>query len=228
MGHVRTRYIVQVFAAFFTGWFLGTFVGLSASPVAHLVISALVSLCAAATAAVAGVQGVGPDDAKSESQQPKFSLKLHKARVDFIPIATLTAGLLVGSCIGVVARTNDLLGMRPEWISSRWKNSLNLDDKSIALRLFDEVHPPAAVPQQEPKEPDKKQPQTPIADTGRGVIFASPATADDCDKVKGLPDNRLRIVLAGLTNAQLTKLEQRIKDDKDLEAAMGAICSKAN
>jgi hypothetical protein len=226
MVHIRAIYIVQLFAAVLAGCFIGMFVGLSASPAAHLVISALVSLCAAATAAVAGVQAPDPDDAEPEKQLPQFFSKFHKARVDFIPIAVLTAGLLVGASFGILARTNDLLGMRPGWVSSRWKNLTNLDDKSIASRLFDEAHPPTAVPKSKIKESDNEEPQTPSLYISRGVVFASPATAEDCDKVEGLPGNRLRIVLAGLNNARLTKLETQIKDDKDLEAAIGAICSE--
>ena len=111
MGPVRANYIVQLIAAFLTGCFVGTFVGLATSPVAHLVISALIGLCAAATAAIAGVQA--PNDEESKPEQPKLLFKFHNAQVDFIPITLLAAGLPTGSCVGVVVRTNDVLGMHP-------------------------------------------------------------------------------------------------------------------
>jgi hypothetical protein len=229
MGPVRANYIVQLIAAFLTGCFVGTFVGLATSPVAHLVISALIGLCAAATAAIAGVQP--PNDAESKPEQPKLLFKFHNAQVDFIPITLLAAGLLTGSCVGVVVRTNDVLGMHPEWISARWKHSTKLDDKDIARRLFDQAHPPvsAETPKQDSKISEGKEEQKPGGNSALGIIFSWNVKPEDCHTVRGTTGRDLRIKLGGLADDTLLhKIEHQIKDDKDLDAAVELICSKEN
>jgi hypothetical protein len=114
---VRQRYSVQIIAAFLTGIFLGLFAGLSASPVASSILSVVVGVAGAAVGVLAGV-GAGPgsdsepkdkDTASDKEPVSPQSLRLLRARVDFIPLASITAGILLGACAGIVVRTNDLL-----------------------------------------------------------------------------------------------------------------------
>jgi hypothetical protein len=118
--------------------------------------------------------------------------------------------------------------MRPGWIIAHWKAATNLNDKDIALRLFDEAHPTSRTTEQsrtaDTSEKQHEKDQTKSEPIHSGVIFASPATAGDCDLLKGVSGQRLRIVMAGLHNERLNMLEREMKNTEDLEVAVKLVC----
>ncbi len=100
----------QIGAILLTGIGVGWLAGLSLSPVAHIVITSVIGLAAAAVAALAGVElPVQEKDSKDEATpQPK----LPAGPVNAFPIALLVLAVAGGAPLGILARTHQVFGVQ--------------------------------------------------------------------------------------------------------------------
>jgi hypothetical protein len=77
-----------------------------------------------------------------EAEEGLVKLPIPRGNIDILPIAVLTMFLALGVCGGVFARTNELLGPRPENLVRRWRGT-GLSDQELERRLFDQLYPKA-------------------------------------------------------------------------------------
>lgn len=151
---------------------VGWLIGLSVSPVLHIIVASVIALVMGIVGALAGLESNPRSSAVGEdSQSGGISISANKkpVRINPFPMTALIAGLVVGACFGVYTRTNELLGADPRRLAQRWNGVSGLDEASIKRRLFDQLYPPAAstdgpVYAQLPKtEDEQNQPEKPPA-----------------------------------------------------------------
>ena len=145
-------------AAAICGCGLGWLIGLSASPVLHLVVTAALSLAAGAVATLypTGDRTLGrhasqdPETAADQPtpaeapvvQKPTIELDGDGDRRMTV-VSALVAGVALAATVGVYARANDWLGVNPHAFIGRWR-STGLSDQAISRRLLDHLYPAAA------------------------------------------------------------------------------------
>ena len=101
---------------------IGWLTGLSVSPVASIIITSAVG----AAAAIVGALG-GASNEEGQTTTSTFSVN-----VSAWPLAWLVAGLVIGSSLGVIARTHNFLGQNP---SLRiWSNYGLVPNENIAVK----------------------------------------------------------------------------------------------
>ncbi len=178
-----------LFVGFGVGWLLG----LSTSPVVHIVISAVTGAIAAVVAAMSGVQG-----------RAQWS-------VSPVPTAILVAGVLIGSLLGMKARIDDWLGRdvgidmgreADAWIQA----GLPLDRGTIVHRLFESQYPP-------PGSDAAPQP-APAPEIRTGLFGVS---SDECRRMRGLMDDALRREVRVLTDERARRLAEIVPDAEVLQ-----------
>ena len=113
-------YLVLTFSLLITGMGIGWFVGLSASPVASIIITSLTGATASLVAAASGMT------------------KLARSNVNPLPLAILISGLVVGTIYGIESRAYNRFAQDIEDEVQRWRNAgLELDEEVIVRRIFD-------------------------------------------------------------------------------------------
>jgi multisubunit Na+/H+ antiporter MnhC subunit len=119
-----------------TGLGIGWLMGLSVSPVVSIVITSLTGSAAAIIATMSGVERKITDTDQSEKNE-----KIQTRRdVNPLPLALLIVGIIVGSGLGIFARSNDLLGSDISAEMQKW-SEIGIPEQEIARRLF-EIHVP--------------------------------------------------------------------------------------
>lgn len=126
IGSRAGRAVAIVVSGAGIGWLLG----LSASPVLHIVIASIMAIAGGVVATLANPPG--RDDASTMAR----TLGASPA-----PLALLLAGIAVGSGAGIYARTNEVF-VRPRAVIDRWVN-LGLDRVRVTDALFEQLHPAA-------------------------------------------------------------------------------------
>jgi hypothetical protein len=126
------------FCLLLSGIGVGWLVGLSVSPVIHIVITSVVAFVVSITSAVAGLK-VNQD--KDQPNTGGSSKKKFQVEVNPVPIMLMVVGIACGASLGVYGRTNGWLGTRPARFAEQWKDT-GLDSKEISRRLFDTLYPP--------------------------------------------------------------------------------------
>jgi len=87
-----------------SGGCVGFLAGLSVSPVAGALLSAITALVVGITGTLAGVQVSGAGDSTANALGPRIT-------VNALPVALLLMGMVAGSVIGVATRTHNWLGV---------------------------------------------------------------------------------------------------------------------
>lgn len=123
-----------------SGLGVGWLIGLSVSEVIYAVITSLIALIVAVTGALAGVNVERDDSTENGDTNPRPRRKV-RVETDPLPIMFMIIGLVIGTSLGIYARTNYWLGPRPENFTERWKIT-GRTDKELSGRLFDELYPP--------------------------------------------------------------------------------------
>lgn len=132
-----TSLLVKGISLFLSGVSVGWLIGLSVSPIIHVIIASLIALVVSITGALAGVNILKEDSAaEGEKSKPKT-----RVEVDPVPLMLMAIGIVAGSSFGVYARTNSWLGPNPSAFVEKWKDT-ELTKKEISRRLFDELYPP--------------------------------------------------------------------------------------
>lgn len=174
------------------GWLLG----LSASPVLHIVIASIMAIAGGVVATLANPPG--KDDASTMAR----TLGASPA-----PLALLLAGIAVGSGAGIYARANEVF-VRPRAVIDRWVN-LGLDRVRVTDALFEHLHPAATDGRTNPGLP--------------GLLFG--VSVRDCDFVRLQTGSALRARLETLDRKPLHAALERCSSDECLEALRDLICA---
>src|ERR1043165_525717 len=134
-----------IFCLFISGTGVGWLLGLSVSPVLHIIVASVIALTVGVVGALAGLEGHPKSDvAEKDSQHSEISIPTNKrsVKINPFPITALIIGLVVGACFGVYTRTNELLCADPQRLAQRWNGVSGLDEANIKRRLFDHLYPP--------------------------------------------------------------------------------------
>ncbi len=123
---------------FGSGLAVGWLVGLSLSPVLQVVVASIVALTVAATSALAGLSldAAQPKDGGEPAHAAALVLR---SRVTLLPLCLMTVGIAFGASGGILARTNNLLGLYPEISSKRWTGT-GIPQNEIQSRMFNELY----------------------------------------------------------------------------------------
>lgn len=154
------------------GFAIGWIAGLSVSPVATSIVSSVLALLLA-TASAYGVEtkeaGAVDNDQEHRKRQPNIIL-----------LSLSVIGMSLGLTMGILARTNDLLGLRPDHLVHRWTTTgLKVDE--ISQHLFDATFgTPRGTGQQSVHR--------------AGVLFAF--DANECEELRAASDSELKHRLA--------------------------------
>ena len=161
-----------------SGSAIGWLVGLSSSPVAHLLIASVLAAAGGVVGALAGFEHEPPgtESASEEEEKPLLGedqkpLKAtassfshgRRSKVDPIWITLFLIGLIPGSVCGIEARSREWFGADPKDLSAKWSVT-GLSDKQIARRLFDQLYPPSNDAEADPEELTKKWKITGLSD----------------------------------------------------------------
>lgn len=227
------------------GLSVGWLVGLSVSPVVQITIEAILGVLVSASATVAGIKIQSKDSSNEHvdvvpKQEP--GLVGNSFTVDVLPLAIFSLTLAVGSSFGVLARTNDLLGVRPAFIVKRWRGT-GLDEPGLRRRLLDEFLAPS---QEETSlglagtnvegNGKKDAPTHPTVGGNQPIHkqYRDPVlfnlSEDDCAYIKSAENladkkNRLR---ATLGDPQFTNFFQDCVGDRCVIRVEEALCKKLN
>ena len=203
---------------FLTGLGIGWIVGLSVSPVVHILLGSILALVVTFASTAAGLSQTDKSGEPKNSSEANSLLKqASKIQIDPRPIAYFIIGIAIGSAIGVYARTNDWLTASPEVIIKRWEGD-GLNETEIRNRLFNEIYPPQIFENGEDKTSNESR--------SGGVLFA--VTAKTCDELRGKHGDDLRSELKILNDKRINILLKSISDSASLEALKELLCEGNN
>lgn len=223
-----------------SGISLGWLVGLSVSPVLHLIVESVLGVIVTIVSALVGVKVGGGNAAEEESDRPSSPESLaSKLTLDLVPLAVLTVSLAIGASVGVFARTNELLGPQPDMLVHRWQGA-GLSDEQLRSRLLDQMYVPKTMsPQQalEAKQPksDSDQPNSRAdrpkqsADSndpvhGQLVAGLYATRVKDCDLVLLKHGTELKTRLQAIAPPRLLQPIRDCQNDDCLELAKEVLC----
>jgi hypothetical protein len=156
---------------------------------------------------------VGVKVAKQEKEHPsaEASDRDQPAAVDrhlsisAIPAAALIVGVVIGTSLGVIARTNEWLGADATRLVGKWQ-ALGLEKKEVARKLFDNLYSPQLAAEHKKDEGDSKESPDKSTDSPlRGVLHSTVSIpAEECQIYK-VRDG------AELVNAMLRSREPRLR-----------------
>jgi len=199
-----------------SGLGVGWIVGLSISPVVHIVLGSILALVVSLASAIAGVEKL--EEAEEQASAGKtgpIAQKVARVRLDPRPIALLVLGLAIGSSIGAYARTNDWLGENPRRVVDRWKGA-GLDEAEIRMRLFNDLYPQSSVA----RDSNSEHPVSP----GLGVLFATGTT--DCGNIRLKHGQALWAELRQLKNGRVDAFLKVSRDSLAMEALKEFLCAQ--
>jgi hypothetical protein len=212
MSRLRRYEIVPLLVC---GLGVGWLIGMSVSPVLHIVVSSVIALVVGATSALAGTEVSDhvtsasdetaicktteftdtPAAPKEPGKEATF-FSSRRVRIDPTPLAFLIASLIVGSAIGVYARTNDLFGPNPKRIAQKWRGT-GLEERDIERRIFDTAYPPAFSQQVENGQIKTSASEAQVG----GVLYG--VSVSDCQWLQGKHGDELGDRLKSLNNSFL-------------------------
>jgi hypothetical protein len=209
-----------------SGLGIGFLVGLSASPVVNGLIAGIVSLAAGIVSALCGVrlETSKPSEASGAENQnldvaSQSSDSGSTTRVTPVPIAFLVVSIVLGSILGIGARTQEWFAESPDHLAEKWQKSTGLSKEIIAQRLFNAIYgfSKGGLKSEETKseEPKSEEPKITLA---AGVLFSVPE--DKCKRLRVVNSNDLRLELEGLGYANIKEFATRCKDDEDVKLAV--------
>jgi hypothetical protein len=220
---------------------VGWFMGLSVSPVVETVIGVVIASAATLVGTLAGISGKtiaqvppaytrtrpdrSPDDRNEVIPEHNGSIeRTNRVALNPAPLALLLIGMIVGSWIGVCARTNQWLGPRPQRIASRWSGT-GLNEQQIQKRLFDQLYPPSdkSIPEEKKNSGSGEAPRpNPLL----GGLFA--VSAEDCGLLIDRTGKELKNRLLLLKDPRVQLGVKKCQDDEIcLEAVRDVLCSNA-
>lgn len=100
---MRSKKFVNALCLLISAVSVGWIAGMSVSPVVDTVVSSLLSVLVAIASLSSGLN----DKATAVAERSSFIKQL--AGINLLSIAVLTAGIVIGSCLGIYTRTHQLL-----------------------------------------------------------------------------------------------------------------------
>lgn len=218
----RLNYLMLLLSGAGIGWLAG----LSVSPIIAQILSTILGVLAAVLAVLSGVKWSA--DQKDAAPYEQGSAPAEKdvlqkiSTVSAVPAGVLIIGLVIGSMLGMTARTHDWFGFDPAGETERW-TGLGLDKKEVARILL------------QAKFGSGGQAGTGAKNSaGSGTVALSPKTTSlygltgkECAgfyELYNLPQlDDLRLELRSSPNRSLQRLESKL-DDKNLKEAIRIIC----
>jgi len=116
---------------------VGILIGLSNSPVLHLIVGGVMTLIGGIIGALSGIRSNLFDRFKIET-------------VSALPLAVLVVGLVAGALSGIHINEFNMLSPSPQEFANRW-SGIGLTEQERKRRLFDGMYPPQQ-PTQVPAE----------------------------------------------------------------------------
>lgn len=198
-----------------SGAAIGWLIGLSVSPVVHLVVTSVLAVVGGLVSALAGLPV-----AESESSDPAPSTPrsgISHRRLTPVPLALFLIGLVPGASLGLTARTHEWFGADPRGLVNKW-SATGLTEKEIALRLFDQMYPPTAAQKEGGKASDGGADTMSKRLTGGLYAGVSPK---ECDQFRAaLTGADLRRAMRASRNERVRRFEEKCRDDAALKAAV--------
>jgi hypothetical protein len=191
-----------------TGLSVGWIMGLSASAVAHAVLATLLGLTNALLIVVPTI------DRGMEQQRRGWYLSRGARDESLMLVGIFSLFLAGGATAGVFTRANDLLGLRPSLVTSKWA-PVGLSKDVIAERLFDQVYP---------KMPDTHSEKTDFSlessgNPHQGALYSSPGQKE-CDEYNSVEDADLRRLMLASSNRPAKALAESSTDPRVLRVAV--------
>jgi hypothetical protein len=211
----RTLRASNAAALFTTGLGVGWLIGLSVSPILHVIVGSVIAVVTAVVGALAGIQL----DAADTSQVIPKPHRGNVGKIDPLPLTMLVLGIVIASSFGVYARTNEWLGVAPEGFAHRWRG-IGLNNHELKKRLFDYLY-------------SKSSGVAGARTKGEGSTMTSlsaglfAVTATDCQGLRLKHGSELRAAMQALSDPAVDAALAKCKDDQCLEAIKMLICAKA-
>ena len=138
-----TRKLSDVLLLLISGLGIGWLIGLSVSPVLHIIVGSIIALVAAAVGSLIGLRRESEDSAQPPGSDMRSSVVPSPKNIlpiTPLPLTILVIGLVIGSSVGIYARTNGFFGPNPQRFARQWAGT-GLDEKEIQKRLFNHLYP---------------------------------------------------------------------------------------
>lgn len=182
--------------------------GLSVTPVVSNILTTLVATVMTIMAFLSGIEGQR-GEANGTGQVPTLSSRWG---VNPVPMAILIFGILVGTSIGVFARSHNWLGWSED-ISEEVKTwtDQGLKQSDVAQRLFDAKYPVGGTTIASNLTKDSKE----------GVLFSNSKT--ECNNLLSYPSAELPRYIKGTAFEKLSTL---IEDAEKLRQVLEVVCTK--
>jgi len=208
----------DLLAIFVTGLGIGFLVGLSASLVVNALIGGIVSLAAGVVSALCGVRLEKSEPKAGEDAGSPGGVSFFSGQVSPVPIAVLVISIVLGSLLGLQARTREWFAESPEHLVKKWHKSTGLNEQDIAKILFNSIYGGGKGGAK--SEEEKGSEAKPLA---AGVLFA--VSADQCERLHHYLDDpdRLRLQLEGLGYANIKEFAIKCKENEDLTLAFNLL-----
>lgn len=220
-GRRFRRQAVGTFCLVLSGVGIGWLMGLSMSPILHIVVAGILTAVASVVSALSGFGAPRSDATKAPVEsglKPTDGPDLSAARNDqrrpatrivtVVPLASFVVGIVLGSSVGVYARSHDWLSPEPQAMVAKWRLT-KLTDEQIANRLFDLTYP--AVGGKSDQVEEKKKSAT--------ALYSS-VPSDELRLLKSAPDVDLRRFMLSSKNQRVINFAKRCDNVVHLRAAV--------
>jgi hypothetical protein len=195
---------------------VGWLAGLSVSPVISNIITSVVAIAAAVVTALSGLDDKDGTQT-TESGQPVTATAASKWKVNPWPLATLLVGPILGTSVGIWARTHDSLGV-DSWAESstdlsseveRWK-AAGMDPEVVVNRLFDRTFPEGGIE------------ETPSG-SNTTLLFDDPGSPSECKRLGGVSSSSLNEELTQSAIPEFNYLAV-VTETSALREVIGVLC----
>jgi hypothetical protein len=212
------------------GFSVGWLAGLSVSPVLQAILASVLGVLAAILSAITGIKIIanpGHADELSDSEGP--NPQSTDIQVNPIPLAAFTVFLALGASLGILARTNDLLGPQPNLFARRWHGTGIESSRLQSQLLFRLYSYPQDVKKSEIQsgsEPPQAKLSGESSDPRNAQLTAGlfSASADDCQLLALKRGDELRTRLLAVAPEQFQQPLQQCKGEECLEFARRVVC----
>ncbi len=239
-----------------SGMGIGWLLGLSVSPVLHIIVASVMALLMGIVGALAGLD-TNPRIKENESNETRIPAVEKSVKISPFPMTALIAGLVIGACFGVYARTNELLGANPQRLVQKWNGVSGLDDNSIKRRLFDQLYPPTSstetpneqfltekdqnrseeplttpnsIPSTKGRPLRKTQADKPadpqVSTTSHAGTLFAVLSVKECGLVRFQHGEALRTILKAFNKREINSFLEKCESDECIEALKEMLCAK--
>jgi len=190
------------------GLSLGWLIGLSVSPVLHIIVGSIITLLISLISVLGGISSVSKFDKEPRSDQ--INLKVPTiSNINLILIALFTITLAIGASLGTYNRTNDKLGLYPDNLINKWSQ-----DSTVRVRLKEELF--------------KKLYLETVIESKENQLTAGlfRLTVEDCELLTLKKGEDLRSNLLLISNGKIDLIIKDCNSDECLQEIKKMICDE--